>query len=94
MYAIVRYYCVDHCRKGLRQVYIVTLLVTNRRFALLKGASVVFEVVADRPAFRSNSPGDNGTVPVSKESGARSVAFGLCSVDDFQGFHKRISCII
>jgi hypothetical protein len=54
----------------------------------------VFEVEADRPAFRSNSPRDNGTVSVSKESGARSVAFGLCSVDDFQGFHKRISCII
>lgn len=54
----------------------------------------MFEVVADRPAFRPNSREDNGTVSVSKESGARSVAFGLCSVDDFHCFHKRISCII
>lgn len=53
----------------------------------------MFEVVADRPAFRSNSPGDNGTVSVSKESGARSVAFGLCSVDDFHCFYKRIICV-
>jgi hypothetical protein len=85
---------VEHCRKGLRLVCIVTLLVTNRRFTLLKRASVVFEDVAERPAFRSNSPEDNGTVSMSKESGARSVAFGLCSVDDFQGIHKRITCII
>jgi hypothetical protein len=52
----------------------------------------VFEVVADMPAFRSNNPEDNGIVSVSKESGARSVAFGLCSVDD--GFRKCISGII
>lgn len=88
IYALVRYYCVDHCRKGLRLLYIVT----NCRFAQLKRVSLVFEVVADMPAFRSNNPEDNGIVSVSKESGARSVAFGLCSVDD--GFRKCISGII